>query len=140
MVKNEFPIGQTLIAVSIVEYQEFGGKELCLDQVKLFFNNQTVTLLPIVDTDEIEIINETTTATPVGTAPYWCQSFVGKQLMAVWVCENNQGYRDQVVFAFERLNPSLIFVAEGSVIKIFYTEPVDRIKADKTNLKYSQVS
>ncbi|NET60442.1 MAG: hypothetical protein F6K47_31180 [Symploca sp. SIO2E6] len=40
MVKNEFPIGQTLTAVSCFEYQRFDVKELCLDQVKLFFHNQ----------------------------------------------------------------------------------------------------
>jgi len=140
MVKNEFPIGHTLTAVSIVEYQEFSVKELCLDQVKLFFHNQIVTLLPIVDTDEIEIINETNTVTPRATAPSWCQSFLGKKLMTVWVCENNQGYRDQVILAFEYLHPSLIFVAEGSVIKVFCTEQVYRVKAVETNLNYSQVS
>ncbi|NET60836.1 MAG: hypothetical protein F6K47_33290 [Symploca sp. SIO2E6] len=140
MVKNEFPIGQILTGVSIFEYQEFGGNELCLDQVKLFFDNQVVTLLPIVDTDEIEIINETTTAVPMAATPSWCQSFLGKELMTVWVCENNQGYRDQVILAFEYLHPSLIFVAEGSVIKVFCTEQVDRVQAAQAKLKYSQVS
>ncbi|NET60797.1 MAG: hypothetical protein F6K47_33080 [Symploca sp. SIO2E6] len=53
------------------------------------------------------------------SANFWCQSFLGKQLMTVWVCENDQGYRYQVILAFEYLHPSLIFVAEGSVITAF---------------------
>lgn len=39
MVINEFPIGQTLLGVSTNEDQEFEGDELCLDQVKLYFED-----------------------------------------------------------------------------------------------------
>lgn len=140
MAITEFPVGQTLTAVSIVEYKKFGGEEICLDLVKLFFQNTTVTLLPLTDSDEIEVIQEITTApTPVDT-PYWCKSFIGKKLMTVWVCDNDQGYRDQVIFAFEYLRPSIAFVAEGSVIKAFRYEQIYKGKASETNLQHSQVS
>lgn len=94
MVTYEFPIGQTLRAVSIVEYQEDSGDRLCLDKVKLFFQDTAITLLPIADTDEIEIIPETTTTAIVADTPSWCQPFLDKKLMTVWVCDNDQGYRD----------------------------------------------
>jgi hypothetical protein len=99
MVINEFPIGQTLTAVSVEEYKEFGGDELSLDKVKLFFQDAMITLLPLTDTDEIDIIQEKTHAASSVEAPSWCQFFIGKKLMTVWVCDNDQGYRDQLIFA-----------------------------------------
>lgn len=136
---DEFPIGHTLKAVSIVEYTEFGGNELCVDRVQLFFPDRTVTLLPIADTDEIEIKQETATASLPADTPSWCKSFLGKKLMTVWVCDNDQGYRDQVIFAFEYLRPSLAFVAEGSVLKAFRYEQIYRAISE-TQLQHSQVS
>jgi hypothetical protein len=140
MATDEFPIGQALTAVSIVEDKEFAGNQLCFDQVKLFFQNTTITLLPIADTDEIEIIQESTNTPSVVNTLYWCESFIGKKLMTIWVCENDHGYRDQVIFAFEYLRPSIAFVAEGSVIKAFRFEQIYKIKASETDLQHSQVS
>lgn len=129
MAIDEFPLGQPLTALSTIEYQGFKGNELGLEKVRLFFPDQTVTLLPIADTDEIDILDEMTTDLVEPTTPFWGEIFLGKKLMTVWVCENDQGYRDQVIFAFERLHPSLAFVAEGSVLKTFsfqqiYREPI----------------
>lgn len=139
MATHEFPIGQLLTAVSIVEYKEFGSDE-CLDQVKLSFQDTTITLLPLADTDEIEVLQENTTVSSLADTPFWCKSFLGKKLMTVWVCENDQGYRDQVIFAFEYLHPSIAFVAEGSVLKAFRYEQIKREKASKTQLQHSQIS
>jgi len=124
----EFPIGQTLSAVSIVEDKEDSGDRLCLDKVKLFFQDTAITLQPIADTDEIEIIPETTTNTAVvADTLSWCQPFLGKKLMTVWVCDNDQGYRDQVIFAFDYLHPSLAFVAECSSLILFRSDPIYRV-------------
>ncbi|WP_226889565.1 DUF6334 family protein [Nostoc sp. MG11] len=140
METDEFPIGQILTAVSIVEDKEFGGNELCIEQIKLFFQDTAITLQPFADTDEIEIVQQaTTTHSPVNT-PSWCRHFISKKLMAVWVCDNNQGYRDQVILAFESLHPSIAFVAEGSVIKAFHQEQIHKVKASDTDLQHSQVS
>lgn len=118
MAINEFPIGQTLTGISIVEDKEFAGDELCLDRVELHFQDTTITLLPLIDTDEIEITEEKYHAPTINT-PSWGKSFINQNLMAVWVCENDQGYQDQVIFAFESLHPSFAFFAEGSAIKVF---------------------
>lgn len=136
---DEFSIGQTLTAVSIIEYKEDGGERLCLDKVQLVFQDTTVTLLPISDTDEVEILLETATVTAVADTLFWCKSLIGKKLMTVWVCENDQGCRDQVIFAFEYLHPSIMFVAECSSLLAFICEPVYRVKS-VTDLHYSQVS
>ncbi|MFN6570109.1 DUF6334 family protein [Dendronalium sp. ChiSLP03b] len=135
MVENEFPIGQTLTAVSIVEEEEFAGNELCLDEVKFFFQDTTVTLLPLTDTDEIEIIKESSDISSRDT-PSWCNLFIGEKLMNVWVYENDQGYLDQVIFAFDSLHPSIAFVAEGSVIKVFvYDQLCKEKELAKTNYR-----
>lgn len=133
MVDDEFPIGCTLTEVSVIEDQEFTGNELCLDKVQLIFKETAVVLTTIADTDEIEIIQEPTTPTKTKT-PTWCSSLIGKKLQTVWVCENAQGYRDQIVFAFERLHPSIAFIAEGSVLKVFRYEQLSREQLAKSSL------
>jgi hypothetical protein len=139
---DEFPIGSALAAVSVVDDQEFGGDELCLDQIDFFFGDQQVTLKPDPDTDEVQLfcirkvleLSNTTAlagaqhseASTSGKASHWYSALVGKTLEAVWVCENNQGYQDQVIFAFDSLHPTLAFVAEGSVLKVFRYEQLCR--------------
>lgn len=118
METTELSIGQSLTAISIIEDQEFGGNELCIDQIDLFFLDTKITLLPIADTDEIDILQQADTNTKIDT-PLWGQDLINKKLMAVWICENHQGYRDQVILAFDSLLPSIAFVAEGSVLKVF---------------------
>jgi len=141
MVINEFPIGQTLLGISTQEDQEFEGDELCLDQVKLYFEDTEhkitwITLSPLVDTDEIDVKIEKNTKKPTKKNPHFHadgnignnQLFsslgLGTRLMAVWICENDQGYKDQVIFAFESLHPQIAFVAEGSVIKAFINQQI----------------
>lgn len=46
------------------------------------------------------------------------------KLMNVWVCENQQGYQDQVIFAFDSLHPCITFMTEGSVIKPFVYQQI----------------
>ncbi|MGB3264659.1 MAG: DUF6334 family protein [Microcoleus sp.] len=139
METDEFPIGQTLTAVSVLEYKEDGSNLLSLDKIQLVFQDTTVTLLPISDTDEVEILVENATVPAVANTPFWCESFIDKKLMTVWVCDNDQGYQDQVIFAFEYLHPSITFVAECSSLLVFLCEPVYRVKS-VTDLQYSQVS
>ena len=149
MVENELPIGSILKEVSIVEDQEFGGDELCLDRVQLIFQSGAVILQPLADTDELEIISSSlaslTNQAPSSpdstliTTPTWCSSLLGKKLQMVWVCENHQGYRDQIVFAFEQFHPSIAFIAEGSVLKVFRYQQITHMKVLDKPLKYSQV-
>jgi hypothetical protein len=58
--------------------------------------------------------------------------------MTVWVCDNDQGYQDQIVFAFGYLRPSLAFVSEGSVIKVFNYEQIYRVFPN-SKLHHNQV-
>ncbi|MBH8564077.1 hypothetical protein I8748_18115 [Nostoc sp. CENA67] len=142
MAINEFPIGQVLIDVSTIEDQEFDGNELCLNEVKLYFKDEEnritlVTLLPVIDTDEIEVtievIRDKTQVHGSNVGNHHLQSLLarGAKMMSVWVCENTQGYQDQVIFAFQNLHPTITFLAEGSVIKVFVHEQVHK-KIDKS--------
>lgn len=149
MVENELPIGSILKEVSIVEDQEFGGDELCIDRVQLIFPDAAVILQPLADTDEIEIslssassaLNQTLSSpgSALINSPTWCSSLLGKKLQMLWICDNNQGYRDQVIFAFEQLHPSIAFIAEGSVLKVFRYQQITRTLSTNTPLKHSQV-
>jgi hypothetical protein len=142
MVENELPIGSILKEISILEDQEFGGDELCLDRIQLIFDDTAVILQPLTETDEIELVISSAPSSSDSTlinSPTWCSSLLGKKLQMVWVCENHQGYRDQVIFAFEQLHPSIAFVAEGSVLKVFRYQQVTHALSTHTPVKYSKV-
>lgn len=118
-VKNRFPIGHPLMGISIVQETEFGGDELCLDRVELIFQKQTIVMMPISETDEIEIETQSTISSSLINNQNWGDFLIGKKLQMVWICKNSQGYKDQIIFAFDRLHPTIAFIAEGSVIKAF---------------------
>lgn len=140
--ENKLPIGSILKEVSIVEDQEFNGDELCLDRIQLIFQSGVVILLPLVDTDEIEIISSSVPSSPDShliNSPTWCSSLLGKKLQMAWVCENQQGYQDQIIFAFEQLHPTIAFIAEGSVLKVFRYQQITHKQESDNSLKYSKV-
>jgi hypothetical protein len=141
-VENKLPIGSILKEVSIVEDKEFNSDELCLDHIQLIFQAGVVILQPLVDTDEIEIISSSVPSSPDSTlinSPNWCSSLLGKKLQMAWVCENHQGYQDQIIFAFEQLHPTIAFIAEGSVLKVFRYQQITHKQESDNSLKYSQV-
>ncbi|MEC4895952.1 MAG: DUF6334 family protein [Oscillatoria sp. PMC 1051.18] len=145
---DNFPIGYSLDNLIAFEDQEFAGEELCLDKVELIFRKENhlgegdiviLNLIPDPDTDEVIVyfgqvldlfkyLGSETEEAKISDNCSWYQPFLSKKLQAAWICENNQGYQDQIIFAFERLHPSLAFVAEGSVIKVFIYEQVKREK------------
>lgn len=140
--ENKLPIGSILKEVSIVEDKEFNSDELCLDRIQLIFQAGVVILQPLVDTDEIEIISSSIPSSSDSTlinSPNWCSSLLGKKLQMAWVCENHQGYQDQIIFAFEQLHPTIAFIAEGSVLKVFRYQQITHKQESDNSLKYSQV-
>ena len=140
--ENKLPIGSILKEVSIVEDKEFNSDELCLDRIQLIFQAGVVILQPLVDTDEIEIISSSIPSSSDSTlinSPTWCSSLLGKKLQMAWFCENHQGYQDQIIFAFEQLHPTIAFIAEGSVLKVFRYQQITHKQESDNSLKYSQV-
>lgn len=97
---------------------------------------------PLVATDEIEIISSSVPLLPDSTfinSATWCSSILGKKLQMVWVCENQQGYRHQIIFAFEQLHPTIAFIAEGSVLKVFHYQQITRTRESNESSRYSKV-
>jgi Family of unknown function (DUF6334) len=120
---SELPIGQILRVVSVVE-NEFSQNEIGLDYIEFVFDHQKIVLRPLPETDEVEVTSQPVQDRYGSEAPSWCQSFLGKKLQTVWVCNNSQGYQDQVIFAFDQLRPSIAFIAECSCLIAFQYEQV----------------
>ena len=132
----EFPIGSCLQEIWAIADRELGGDEILLDEVRLIFPEAHVILQPLIDTDEIDIIikpcdreneifsGDRTSITGLYRSPGWSSFLVGQKLQTVWVCENQQGYRDRVSFAFKTLRPSIEFICEGSVMSILRYYPM----------------
>lgn len=126
MVENDFPIGAPLLNILAIEDQTLSSPELCLDQVQLIFADETLILKVNADTDEIELIQSDTAPTLDVNPPDWGRSLIGKKLQTLWHCENAQGYQDQIIFAFGQLQPSVTFLAEGSVLKVFQNQKLQK--------------
>lgn len=133
MVENDFPIGAPLLNITAIKDQVMTSPELCLDQVQFIFETQTLTVNVIAETDEVELVQTETVSTFDVTPPEWGRSLIGKKLQTVWHCENAQGYQDQIIFAFGQLQPSVTFLAAGSVLKVFQSQSLT--KARSTRLK-----
>lgn len=118
--KVNFPVSEVLTGVEIVKKQTGTGHLVRLDEARLSFENTVVILRPIAETDEVEITHSPYTfVSNENQTPEWLHPFLGQTLQTVWVCENLQNYQDMVVFAFEFLHPTLAFVAECSVLRVF---------------------
>lgn len=100
------------------------------------FEQTVLVLRAIPDTDEIRLTVEAASGGPPSPAadiPVWSQPLVGKKLQSIWQCDNSQGYRDQICFAFDTLAPTVAFVCEGSVLKVFCYRQVARRDANSVN-------
>jgi hypothetical protein len=128
MVESDLLIGQALQWIHTVAESDFITDEACYAQVELIFPHYTIVLKPIEDTDEIELTQIATTAKMPSAsptvAPQWGADLIQQKLQTFWRSENAQGYQDQVTFAFGQLQPNLMFLAEGSTIKVFQCLPM----------------
>lgn len=127
---TNFPIGQTLLGISITEDQLFEGSELCLDQATLYFegvdSNTEVIITPVADTDEISVqVNST-------IKNCWSDKILslvkGSKLSEVWLGKNSQGYSDLIVLKFKSVNTNVAFIAEGSGLKVSVYKPQQLFK------------
>lgn len=141
MVENNFDdiIGCTLKNIVIIEDRELELDEVALDSISFYFDNyNAIELKPDADTDEIiiKIIsiqdknknNHIALSSTIEEAPKqycnWIAELIDKRIQAVWLGTNHQGYQDQIIFAFDYFSPSISFVAEDSVLKVFQYQPV----------------
>lgn len=156
MVENNFDsiIGCTLKNIVIIEDRELDLDEVALDSVGFYFDNYNVIELnPVVDTDEINIKfisiqdrnknDSITLSSVIGEAQKqhysWSAELIDKKIQAIWLCTNHQGYQDQIIFAFDYFSPSISFVAEDSVLKVFQYRPIYKRLNDRNTNKETLV-
>lgn len=151
MAENNFDdlIGFTLKNVTFVEDKELELDEITLDSISFHFEHKLINLKSLPETDEIRLdIKSLDTLHIVSSIsnyvdnqsllPDWIQNLIGKKIQAIWLCENNQGYQDQVIFAFDYLTPSISFIAEDSVLKVFQYQPVYK-QSQKKNIDHNSL-
>lgn len=126
MGKTNYPIGNILRGVYLVEEDTFLSDELSLQELSLFFEDTDISIKihPVTDTDEIEVVELSYVQPHLTKPPTWIKPYIGKKLQTVWETTNTQRYFDQIIFAFEYLNPSFSLVSEGSVLKVYGYKPI----------------
>jgi Family of unknown function (DUF6334) len=123
MTAVDFPIGEKLKRIIGVEYNGFSGHDLTFEQIQLQFASTTIVLSVDVDTDEL-LISQSKPVPANFNSTKLFDDLVGKKLQTLWHCENSQGYFDQIIFAFDTLQPAFSILAEGAVLKLFRFEPL----------------
>lgn len=112
------------------------NNEILADEIIFEFEKFRLRILPIQDTDEIELkISESVTENLVSyTELELLNKFVGKKLTYTWNCINSNGYFDAFMISFDLLHPNLIILSEGSVLKIFETNQLSIVKVSKNKI------
>jgi hypothetical protein len=115
--------------MSFLQDRELEFDKLTLDSISFYFDHyKIIELNPIGDTDEIEIKlislpdKNKDRNIPIEEMPpndNWFKTFINQKIQYIGLCTNNQGYQDQVIFAFGYCTPSVDFVSENSVLKVF---------------------
>lgn len=146
-------IGCTLKDVTFTEDKELELDEIALDSINFYFDRKCINLKSLPETDEIEVniesLDNKSESSYIAVSifdslaeqsllPYWIHNLIDKKIQAIWLCKNNQGYQDQVIFAFDYLTPSISFVAEDSVLKVFQYQPVYK-QSRKKNISENSV-
>ena len=91
-----------------------------VDKLVLIFNERSITITPIPDTDELNIqfVNNTNQVNSDSSKTIF-NEFIGKKLSFTWKAVNSNGYFDLLVFAFDNLQPDISILSEGSSLKFF---------------------
>lgn len=136
---SEIPLNQPLGKIQQIEDTDFATDELCLDRLDLIFPTFQLVVLPVVETDEIEILLQSHQVTELDyrsgrQTPPWAADLLNQTLQMIWVCENQQGYTDQLILAFDTLQPTLGILAEGSVLKPFLMRSLPKQSTSQSGL------
>ena len=100
--------------------------EALVDEAIFLFETRLMRILPVDDTDEIRIdcskMDDFKNRRSLKPLPGLDQ-YIGKTLSSAWNCTNTRGYFDMFVLGFYYLNPTLIFLSEGGVLKLLEVGP-----------------
>jgi len=115
----QYQISEILESIYVWEDQVLKMKEPSYDKVILNFRNNSVVLEPLPDTDEISLTVKRRKDINFDGGLRIDNNCIGKKLCTIWECKNSQEYTDMIIFSFEYLRPSIGFLCEGSVLKLF---------------------
>ena len=110
----DYYLGEFLTSSHIESDNQF------VDKLVLIFNERSIMITPIPDTDElnIEFVNNTNQVNSDSSKTIF-NEFIGKKLSFTWKAVNSNGYFDLLVFAFDNLQPDISILSEGSSLKFF---------------------
>ncbi|MDB5033810.1 MAG: hypothetical protein JWQ98_1051 [Chlorobi bacterium] len=122
----DFPFGDKLVAIE-GKIDKRSTSDMCFDEITVVFEEKTIVLLPLPDTDEINIeVVPTIKSSKRRKRHQLFPILSGKALLGVWICNNDQGYQDLMVLAFEYLQPNIGVLAEGSVLKVLQMDVLQK--------------
>lgn len=109
-----------LLKVDSYAYPEVPDQLACL---VFHFSNTTCFVSIEEDTDEIKISesHKIEDLVLVSNNPIW-MNYINRELVWVWILENNQGYSDGIRFEFKNVNVSAELFAIASRIKLYRIE------------------
>jgi hypothetical protein len=115
-------IGQTINRF-IVEFDEEYQKEdkkIQADKIWIEFDQGVVEIIPLIDTDEIDVILHNSIASiSRNVRSKEVAKYVGSQLGQSWVSFNGNGYFDVLILGFNNIKPALVILSETSSLKMF---------------------
>ncbi|MEO5930171.1 MAG: DUF6334 family protein [Candidatus Kapaibacterium sp.] len=115
----EFPNGDMLIAIEGKVDPLFKERGADFDEIVLFFEESTVMLRPIADTDEISIdISPPSRIDKRRRRLRLFPELTGRRLNFSWIYSNNRGYEDLIMMAFDDTTPSFGVLCVGSQLQI----------------------
>lgn len=96
-----------------------------INEIKIYFAHQNIIIRPLSNTDELKIsFSKNKDIEQVSLQENTLSKLIGKKLTFAWEGYNANGYLDVCILSFEYLTPNILFLSEGSSIKIFCIDKV----------------
>ncbi|MGH9949558.1 MAG: DUF6334 family protein [Pyrinomonadaceae bacterium] len=117
---NDF-LGESITRIQVKLNADFEAvnNEILIDQLFVHLENVVLQIQPFVDTDEVRCDLLSPDEAPEDYQN--CQElaqFLGRTFSEVWVSTNSRGYSDLLILGLKRLNPTLLILSEGGVLKL----------------------
>jgi hypothetical protein len=99
---------------------ETSNNEILADEVIIDLGEQLISIIPLIDTDELEVrIFEASEYVKNTNSKPVFKKYTGAKLSYTWDAVNTKGYKDVFMMAFDNLIPAIMVLSEGSVLKLF---------------------
>lgn len=115
-------LGEKLSEILIKPNKDFVSPDhiVLADEINFLLEKTLIRILPVIDTDELVVAYfDWAEMQNLDDCQTYSTAFTSKKLSAIWHCQNTNGYADLFIVGFQHLQPSLLILSEGSVLKIF---------------------